>query len=87
MPTEIIFGNKNADTESITSYGDYVEILRERMCTAHRVAQRQLGIVAKRQKGSLQNARKNPIIREKLLVYEVGELVWYLHEANRRNFT
>jgi hypothetical protein len=83
IPTEIIFGNRNAETEPITSYGDYVEILRERMCTAHRVAQRQLGIVAKRQKESCDK-------REKSLNYEhdeVGDLVWYLNEVKREGIS
>lgn len=52
LPTEIVFGSLDNTGETISSYGSYVEFMREKMHRAHGIAQKQLHVAssAKRQK-------------------------------------
>ena len=48
LPAELIFGSKNGcDGLEITSYGDYIDCLREKMQHAHRIARRHLSSAEK----------------------------------------
>ena len=52
LPAELVFGSSsNSQGDEITSYGDYVDLLRSRMQHAHEVARKYLGMSAKRSKG------------------------------------
>lgn len=74
LPTEIVFGSLDNTGETISSYGSYVEFMRERMHRAHGIAQKHLASSAKRQKESYD-------LREKTLSFKAGDIVWYLNET------
>lgn len=74
LPTEIVFGSLDNTGETISSYGSYVEVMRERMHRAHGIAQKHLASSAKRQKESYD-------LREKTLSFKAGDIVWYLNET------
>ena len=72
LPAEVMFGSGTTHIgEEITSYGQYVSQLRDKMHHAHIVAREHLQKAAVRQKQSY-DAKQN------LQKYTVGELVWYL---------
>ena len=51
LPAELLFGSTISDQEGeITTYGDYVDVLRDRMQHAHQVARKHLSSTAKRRK-------------------------------------
>ena len=51
LPAEQVFGSTNThDREDITSYGDYVDILRARMQHAHEIARKYMSTAAQRSK-------------------------------------
>ena len=53
LPAELLFGSTGAQNgEEITSYGEYVDLLRSRMQHAHEVARKYLATAAKRSKDS-----------------------------------
>ena len=71
MPIEIMFGSSRAPTgEKVTSYGGYVEALREQMQRAHDVAQKHLG------KNAIRN-KEHYDAKGTLTKYKCGDLVWY----------
>lgn len=65
LPTEIVFGSLDNTGETISSYGSYVEFIRERMHRAHGIAQKQLASSAKRQKESYDLREKNSIFQSR----------------------
>ena len=75
LPAELVFSSRNTcDDLDITSYGEYVDQLRQKMQHAHEVARKHLSSSAKRSK---------EIYDTKISVnqYEVGDVVWLLQEA------
>ena len=75
LPAELVFSSKNTcDGLDITSYGEYVDQLRQKMQYAHEVARKHLSCSAKRSK---------EIYDTKISVnqYQVGDVVWLLQEA------
>ena len=56
----------------MSSYGEYVEKLKERMQTAHHIARKRLNQCAKRQKESSYDCNLS------VNKYNEGDLVWYL---------
>jgi ribosomal protein L21E len=64
------------DIESVTSYGAYVDKLRENLQQAHALARRHLRRAAERSK-EIYDARA--MINK----YKEGDLVWILHESTR----
>ena len=75
LPAELVFSSKNTcDGLDITSYGEYVDQLRQKMQYAHEVTRKHLSSSAKRSK---------EIYDTKISVnqYQVGDVVWLLQEA------
>ncbi|MEW8545559.1 MAG: reverse transcriptase domain-containing protein [Candidatus Thiodiazotropha sp.] len=81
LPAELVLGSKNArDGMPITSYGDYVDQLRQRMQHAHEIARRHLSSAAQRSK-DIYDAK---IAFNK---YNVGDAVWCLLESRQVGVT
>ena len=78
MPADIVFGY--ARQESHISASEHVEVIRQRMLSAHQIARRYLKTAAKRSK-----ERYDTNI--KFSEYEVGDLVWALHETRKVGVT
>ena len=77
LPAELVFGSSSTPQgDDITSYGDYVDLLRSRMQHAHEVARKYLGMSAKRSKDIYDT--KVAINR-----FEKGDYVWCLNEARK----
>ena len=77
LPGELVFGSTNTyDGEEITTYGEYVDVLRARMQHAHEVARRHMSSAAKRSKDLYDT--KVAFNR-----YNVGDVVWYLMEVKK----
>ena len=76
LPTELMYGGNKGNRAEISTYGEYVDWLQDRMHRAHGIARKHLGTAAKRQK---------EIYDSKLCLhlYQTGDLVWYLHESKR----
>ena len=77
LPGELVFGSTNTyDGEEITTYGEYVDVLRARMQHAHEVARKHMSSAAKRSKDLYDT--KVAFNR-----YNVGDVVWYLMEVKK----
>ena len=77
LPAEIMFGSgTNHVGEEITSYGQYVDQLRERMQKAHALAREHLAAAAKRRK-------RDHDFKLHMHRYEAGDLAWYLTNKNQ----
>ena len=77
LPCELIFGSTNGyDGEDITTYGDYVDILRARMQHAHEVARKYMSAAAKRSK----ELYDSKVVFHR---YKVGDIVWLLMETKK----
>ena len=77
LPAELVFGSSSTPQgDDITSYGDYVDLLRSRMQHAHEVARKYLGMSAKRSKDNYDT--KVAVNR-----FEKGDYVWCLNEARK----
>ena len=77
LPGELVFGSNNSyDGEEITTYGDYVDILRARMQHAHEIARKYMSAAAKRSK-ELYDAKMS------FHKYEEGDIVWCLMESKK----
>ncbi|MES9880687.1 MAG: reverse transcriptase domain-containing protein [Sedimenticola sp.] len=50
LPAELVFGSTTQDQQRVSSYGEYVEDLKERMQKAHAVARKHLHVAATRHK-------------------------------------
>ena len=71
MPIEVILGvSKNPNHKEFTSYGDYVDTLREQMQQAHVIALKFLG------KNAIQT-KEHYDAKCTLTKYKHGDLVWY----------
>lgn len=76
LPAEVMFGSQTTKLEEITTYGEYVEKLKERMQHAHELARKHLSAVGRRQKQSYD--AKLSFHR-----YSEGDLVWYLTDIGQ----
>lgn len=77
LPSELVFGSSTVlDGQEVTSYGDYVNVLRSRLQRAHQVAREHLAIAAKRNK-TMYDAK---IAVNK---YKAGDIVWCLAESRK----
>ena len=77
LPAELLFGSAcSAQGDEVTSYGDYVDILRSRIQHAHETARKYLASSAKRSKN-------NYDVKAAVNKYEKGNLVWYLLETHK----
>ena len=77
IPAEITFSNSSATTgENVSSYGEYVEKLKENMQKAHDIARQNLHAATKKQKDIYD-------LRQLTHIYQQGEVVWYLN-VNRK---
>ena len=77
LPAELVFGSTNSyDGEDITSYGDFVDVLRARMQYAHEIARKYMSAAAKRSKDLYDT--KVAFHR-----YNEGDVVWYLMEVRK----
>ena len=75
LPAELAFGTaKTRDGFPITSYGEFVDRLRQRMQHAHDIARRHLSSAAKRSKDLYDT-------KIALNKYNEGDAVWFLHET------
>jgi hypothetical protein len=80
LPAEILFGTGKLSKNEISSYGDYVTKLRERMSNAHQVARKHLGDAALCRKTNY-DAKSN------LIKYKRGSMVWFLCDNNQLKIT
>ena len=76
LPAELMFGSHTRSEGEITSYGEYVDWVKEHLQTAHAVARKHLETAARCQKESYD-------AKLSLNSYEPGDLVWYLSEARK----
>lgn len=77
LPAELVFGSLGTyHNQEVTSYGDYVDSLRERMQHAHDVARKHLDSASKRSR----EIYDNKVLQNK---YQIGDAVWSLLEARK----
>ena len=74
LPAELLFGSTGPQQGEITSYGEYVDLLRSRMQHAHEVARKYLCTAAKRSKDHYD-------VKMAVNQYTKGDVVWYLNEV------
>ena len=76
LPAELIYGSTTVSGDKVTSYGDYVDQLRDKMRHAHEIARKHIGASA---------IRTKEIYDVKLLVncYSEGDAVWCLLENKK----
>ena len=76
LPAEVVFGSSSwYDQTDITSYGDYVDVLRYRMQRAHQVAREHL-------KSAAQCNKSMYDVSMVLNNYKPGDAVWILSESS-----
>jgi transposase InsO family protein len=80
LPAEIIYGPPPAEDGATTSYVEYVELLKERLQTAHEVAREHLKKYAQRQKADYD-------AKTSTNTFERGDLVWYLSDLQQHHIT
>lgn len=80
LPAELVFGSSTQDRQQVSSYGGYVEHLKDHIQKAHAVARKHLQVAATRNK---------ELYDTRMLVfqYEAGDLVWYLAENRTKGVT
>jgi hypothetical protein len=78
LPCEMVFGSITQMEGEVTSYGEFVDKLRERMQKAHQVAREHLQTASKRQKESF-------YAKKSLTLYSVGDSIWLLSEMHRKH--
>lgn len=76
LPAEVMFGSLSSEGEEIATYGDYVDLLKQRMQHAHDLARKHLSSVAKRQKQTYD-------AKLSFHKYHEGDLVWYLTDIGQ----
>lgn len=76
LPAELVYGSTTVRGDKITSYGEYVDELRDKMRHAHEIARKHIGESASRTK---------EIYDTKLMVnyYSEGDAVWCLLENKK----
>jgi transposase InsO family protein len=81
LPAELVYGHKTSPSgEQVSSYGEYVEFLRERMHTAHVIARKHLGVSATRQKATYD---KNVSLNTLYLSTRGGHIVFVGRQSTR----
>ena len=77
LPAELVFGSTGSyHNQEIASYGDYEDMLKERMQHAHEIARKHMSSAAVRSK-EIYDAKIS------LNRYETGDLVWCLQESRK----
>ena len=76
LPAEIAFGSSTVSNETVSSYGEYVEKLKSRMQSAHKLCRKHLKENAKRQTDIYDQ-------KQVLHKYEKGDLVWFLQPVRK----
>ncbi|KAK6181086.1 hypothetical protein SNE40_009019 [Patella caerulea] len=76
LPVEIVFGSSNTSRETVSNYGSYVEILKERMQKADELCLKYLNAVSKRQKDRYDS-------KKSIHSYTADDLIWYLHPIRK----
>ena len=71
LPSEIAFGSATCKNQDVTTYGQYVEILKKKMQKAHEICRENLMKNAKRQKESYDTSKA-------FNKYEKGDIAWLL---------
>ena len=77
LPAELVFVSTNSfDGEDITSYGEFVDVLRARMQYAHEIAHKYMSSAAKRSKDLYDTKVASHRCSE-------GDVVWCLMESKK----
>jgi hypothetical protein len=77
LPAELAFGYvQNKTRGNFTSYGEYVDLIRDRMHHAHQIARKHLQSAARRQK-DLYDARVSQS------TYQPGDLIWLIADSRK----
>ena len=77
LPAELVFGSTGSyHNQEIASYGDYADMLKERMQHAHEIARKHMSSAAVRSK-EIYDAKIS------LNRYETGDLVWCLQKSRK----
>lgn len=79
LPSELVFGSNtnHAQDRQVTSYGEYVEVLKRKMQHAHDIARKHMQIAAKRNKDLYD-------VKVALNKYNMGDVVWLLNETRHK---
>ena len=81
LPAELVFGSTNTyNGEEITTYGDYVDILRTKMQHAHEIARKYMATASKRSKELYD-------VKVAFHRYQEGDVVWCLMEVRKVGVT
>ena len=81
LPAELVFGSTNTyNGEEITTYGDYVDILRTKMQHAHEIARKYMATASKRSKEPYD-------VKVAFHRYQEGDVVWCLMEVRKVGVT
>ena len=81
LPAELVFGSTNTyNGKEITTYGDYVDILRTKMQHAHEIARKYMATASKRSKELYD-------VKVAFHRYQEGDIVWYLMEVRKVGVT
>ncbi len=76
LPAEIVFGSGTSSRETVSTYGEYVTKLKNKMQTAHRICRENMDCKAKRQKEAYNT-------KQSFTKYEKGDIVWYLQNTRK----
>ena len=74
LPAELAFHSQTRQGESVTSYGEYVEKLKDKIQHAHEIARKHLQVASRRNKGLYD-------VKVAVNKYDKGDIVWMLNEA------
>ena len=74
LPCEVIYSNSAADGEPVSSFGDHVENLTQKLQKAHHIARKHLEVAANRQKC-------NYNVNVSLQLYQAVDFVWCRNEV------
>ena len=80
LPAEIAFGSSTVSNKTVSSYREYVEKLKSRMQSAHKLCRKNLKGNAKRQIDIYDQ-------RQVLHKYEKGHLVWFLQPIQKKSLS
>ncbi len=81
LPAEVMFGSQTTlSGEVVSSYGEYVEHLKERMQQAHQLARQHIQCAGKRQKQDYD-------AKQFFYQYDPGDLVWCLSDLTQLDIT
>ena len=72
LPAEIVFGSTTHSADTVTSYGQYVQNIKQKMQKAHEICRENLHKCAIRQKCRSDSDKQ-------FHTYKTGDIVWYLN--------